>query len=50
MRECWGVSEWGIRTEEELKVLGYALGNRRFSARWDRYQAWVDTVGEQGVV
>jgi len=47
---AWGIAEWGIRTEADLKALGYALSRRTFSARWDRYRAWAENVGEHGVV
>lgn len=46
----WGVPQWAIQSEEQLEILGYALGTRGYTPRWDRYQAWVDAVGEQGVV
>lgn len=47
---AWGVSEWGIRSEQDLHVLGHALGSRRYTPRWERYRAWVDYVGDCGVV
>ena len=46
----WHVSRWGVATEEDLRVLGYALSHRLFRPAWDRYQAWVDAVGDVGVV
>ena len=46
----WGVAEWGIKSENDLKILADALAGRTFAPRWDRYQAWVDAVGEMGVV
>ncbi len=47
---AWGISEWGIRTEQDLRVLGYAMRGRVFSPRWDRYRAWVDAAGDCGVI
>jgi len=47
---AWGIPEWGIRTENELKVLGYALSRRSFAPHWDRYRAWTDYLGDTGVV
>ena len=47
---AWGIPAWAIQTEQDLRVLGYALGGRTFTPRWDRYQAWVDYVGDAGVV
>lgn len=46
----WPVSAWGVRTEQDLRVLGEALAARRYRPRWDRYQAWLEEVGDQGVV
>jgi len=47
---AWGVAEWGVKTEHDLRILSYALGDRTYTPLWDRYQAWVDAVGETGVV
>ncbi len=46
----WAVAEWGIKSEDDLKILADALERRTFSPRWDRYRAWVDAVGDMGVV
>lgn len=46
----WAISEWGVKTEHDLRVLGDALASRTYRRRWDRYRAWVDYVGEGGVV
>jgi uroporphyrinogen decarboxylase-like protein len=47
---AWAVSEWGLRTERDLRILGDALTARTFSPRWDLYRAWTDYVGDCGVV
>lgn len=47
---AWGISQWGIRTEQDLRVFAHAMSRRRFAARWDRYQAWTEYVGDVGVV
>lgn len=47
---AWGMESWGVKTENDLKVLAYAMASRTFAPRWDRYQAWVDAVGDIGVV
>ncbi len=47
---AWGISKWGVKTEQDLKVLGYALGGMTFSPRWDRYNAWADSAGDIGVI
>ena len=46
----WAISRWGVITEQDLRVLGYALSRRRFTPRWERYRAWTDAVGDSGVV
>ena len=46
----WAITRWGVQTEQDLRVLGYALGSRTYAPLWDRYQAWVDEVGDMGVV
>jgi hypothetical protein len=46
----WAISQWGIHSESDLRVLGYALATRRYRPLWNRYQAWVDAVGDMGVV
>jgi len=46
----WHISDWGVRTEQDLRVLAHALGSRTFTPHWDRYEAWRDAVGDTGVV
>ena len=46
----WSVSKWGITTEQDVRVLGFALSRRRFRPAWGRYRAWTDALGEWGVV
>ncbi len=46
----WAITRWGVQSEHDLRILGYALGSRTYTPLWDRYQAWVDAVGETGVV
>jgi Uroporphyrinogen decarboxylase (URO-D) len=47
---AWGIADWGVKSEQDLKALGYALAARTYAPRWDRYQAWVDELGDDGVV
>lgn len=47
---AWGIKRWGVRTEQDLRVLGHAMGSRTFAPRWDKYLEWTDAVGEMGVV
>jgi len=46
---AWGVEHWGIKTKDQLKVLAYALENRTFKFLPEKYQAWVDYIGDLGV-
>ena len=46
----WAVKDWGVKSEADLRVLGYALANRTFSSCWDNYRAWSDCVDNMGVV
>ena len=46
----WAIADRGIKTEQDLRVLGYALGSRQYTAAWERYDAWVKEVGDLGVV
>ncbi|MCX6907209.1 MAG: hypothetical protein NTY01_04110 [Verrucomicrobia bacterium] len=47
---AWGISRWGIRTEADLRVFGYAMSRRSFAPHWDRYTAWDRYVGDCGVI
>lgn len=47
---AWAVADWGVKNESELRVLADALSRRAYSPRWDRYQKWVEAVGDVGVV
>jgi len=47
---AWALSKWGVESEQDLRVLACALGSRTYVARWDRYRAWTDYVGDCGVV
>ena len=46
----WNVSHWGVRTEQDLRVLGYALSRRQYQPAWERYTPWVEALGDYGVV
>jgi hypothetical protein len=45
----WGIRDWGIKTEEQLKILAYALSRRSYRFLPDKYQAWTDYIGDCGV-
>ncbi|MBT3320200.1 MAG: hypothetical protein HN948_01700 [Clostridia bacterium] len=46
----WPVKHTGVRTENDLKALGAAMGARKFVPRVDNYLDWKREVGEMGVV
>jgi hypothetical protein len=46
----WAITRWGVQTEQDLRVLGHALSSLTYAPRWDRYRAWVEEVGDMGVV
>ena len=38
---AWGISRWGIRTEADLRVFGYAMSRRRFAPHCTKvYEMW----------
>jgi len=45
----WGIAEWGVKTEEQLKILAYAYSKRTFEFYADKYKMWVDYIGDNGV-
>lgn len=47
---AWGIPEWPVKSEHELRILGYVLGGITFTPHWDRFRAWDDYVGDMGVV
>jgi len=46
----WNVSKWGIKTAQDLHVLGYALSRLRWKPAWERYAPWVEALGDLCVV
>lgn len=46
---AWGIRDWSVTSEHDLRVLAYALKDRQFSPKWGNYQAWVDYIGDIGV-
>jgi len=46
----WAIADRALKTEQDLRVLGHALGSRQFSPAWERYHEWIKEVGELGVV
>ncbi len=47
---AWGIPEWGLKTEHDLRILACALQDRTYAPRWDRFVAWADCVGDDGIV
>lgn len=46
----WGIRDWGVKTENDLRVLGYALAGRTYTPIWEHYNDWKDYVGDLGIV
>jgi len=46
----WSIKDWSVKNEEDLRIFAYAMSNRSFRPCWDKYRAWVDYVGDVGVV
>lgn len=46
---AWGIRQWGIQSEEQLEVLACALENRSFRFLPEKYQEWIDYIGDIGV-
>ncbi|MBN2308766.1 MAG: hypothetical protein JXR94_07340 [Candidatus Hydrogenedentes bacterium] len=47
---AWGMSAWGVKSEQDLRVLGHALAARKYRPNWGLYRAWLECVGDTGVV
>ncbi|MCE5308630.1 MAG: hypothetical protein LLG20_13405 [Acidobacteriales bacterium] len=45
----WGISEWGVRSEQDLRVLAYALSRAQYHPAWERYTCWREAVDGIGV-
>ena len=46
----WAIRDWGVKNEQDLRILGYVQGSRTFSSGWDCYKSWLDYVGDVGVL
>ena len=46
----WAIRDWSIKSENDLKILGYAMSDRKFIPRWDKYDEWAKYAGDNGVV
>ncbi len=47
---AWGIPDWAVKTEDDLRIVGYVLSGATFTPQWDRFRAWTDYVGDVGVV
>ncbi len=45
----WGIRDWGLTQEEQLRILSFAMKDRTFEFLPDKYQAWIDAIGDFGV-
>jgi len=46
----WAIKEWGVKTVQDLKILGFALSNRKYEPNWESFDAWKNYVGDYGVI
>ncbi|MFA7158091.1 MAG: uroporphyrinogen decarboxylase family protein [Kiritimatiellia bacterium] len=46
----WHIENWGVKTEQDLRVLAFALSGRTFTPAWHKFDAWRKYVGDLGVV
>ncbi len=46
----WGISKWGICSEQDLRAFEYAMTRARYVPVFDRYERWRGAVGDLGVV
>jgi hypothetical protein len=47
---AWGISQWGIGNERELRIFAHAMAGRTYAPLWDKYREWNEYVGDLGVV
>jgi hypothetical protein len=47
---AWGISQWGIHNEQDLRIFAQAMMSRTYTPLWDQYVAWTRYVGDLGVV
>jgi len=47
---AWGIAQWAMTKPEEMLILAEALKSRNYIPRFDKYKAWVDYLGDDGVV
>lgn len=45
----WGIRDWGIQSEKQLKILSGALANRTYKFLPEKYRAWENAIGDTGV-
>lgn len=46
----WAIKKWGVTTEQDLKVLAYAMSARSFMPLVENFKKWDDYVGDNGVI
>ena len=45
----WAIKKWGVTTEQDLKILGFAMANRTFEPLVQNYIAWDEYIGDIGI-
>jgi len=46
----WAIKKWGVQTEKDLEILGYAMSSMRYTANPAHYEEWANYIGEDGLV
>jgi len=46
----WAITRWGVESEQDLRILAYALSSRTYAPLWPNSERWRDYVGGTGVV
>ena len=46
----WAIKKWGVTTEKDLAILAYAMSAAHYKSDPANYNAWVDYVGDDGLV
>ena len=45
----WAIHEWALKTENDLRILAYALASRTYAPIWQHYHDWNNYIGDMGV-
>ena len=45
----WAIHDWSLKTENDLRILAYALASRTYAPIWSHYNDWNDYIGDMGI-